>query len=79
VQNGDLASFGRLDAQILVVNGQADSSDENRGICSGSSFTREAAGWMRSSSASKSRPFSPAKTISPSATQRSDSICGGAR
>ena len=43
------------------------------GVCSASSETRLAAGWMRSCSASKSsrRPEASGTTISPSMTQRS--------
>ncbi len=43
------------------------------GVCSASSETRLAAGWMRSCSASKSsrRPEASGTTISPSITQRS--------
>ncbi len=43
------------------------------GECSASILTRDSAGWMRSSSASKSRPCSPTITTSPSTTQRSGS------
>src|SRR5277367_1573756 len=41
------------------------------GVFSASIRTRESAGWMRCCSASKSRPWSVAMTISPSITQRS--------
>src|SRR3984893_3113897 len=44
------------------------------GACAESSFTRDAAGWMRKSRASKSSPPPPTLTISPSTTQRSDSM-----
>src|SRR4029077_5225480 len=44
------------------------------GACAESSFTRDAAGWMRKSRVSKSSPPTPAITISPSTTQRSDSV-----
>ena len=43
------------------------------GLSWASIFTRDAAGWMRSSSASNSRPAFPAMTISPSTTLRSGS------
>src|SRR5438132_6469486 len=43
------------------------------GDCEARSFTREAAGWMRSRSASKSSPAAPTITTSPSTTQRSGS------
>ncbi len=41
------------------------------GVFSASMRTRDSAGWMRCCSASKSRPWSVAMTISPSTTQRS--------
>lgn len=40
------------------------------GVASASIRTRDSAGWMRCCSASKSRPWSVAMTISPSITQR---------
>ena len=43
------------------------------GVWAASSLTRDAAGWMRSSIESKSRPFGPAITTSPSRTHRSGS------
>ena len=43
------------------------------GVVSASILTREAAGWTRCSSASKSSPCAAAMTISPSTTQRSGS------
>src|SRR5439155_15844773 len=44
------------------------------GASAARSFTRDAAGWMRRSSASKSSPPAPTMTISPSTTQRSGSV-----
>jgi len=44
------------------------------GACAESSFTRDAAGWMRKSRVSKSSPPTPTITISPSITQRSDGM-----
>ena len=50
------------------------------GLSCARSFTRDAAGWIRRRSASKSRPALPAMTISPSATQRSGNVArSGAR
>ena len=46
---------------------------KDAGVVSASIRTRESAGWMRCCSASKSRPWSVAMTISPSITQRSGS------
>src|SRR5262250_3036432 len=44
------------------------------GVSAASSLTRDAAGWMRRSNASKSRPPAPTITISPSRTQRSGNV-----
>ena len=58
-------------AQILVPEREQVPGDEAAGLSAASIFTRDAAGWMRSSSASKSSAPSPAITTSPSSTQRS--------
>ena len=47
-------------------------------MVSASILIRDAAGWMRWSRASKSRPLSPAMTISPSSTQRSGMLARSA-
>ena len=54
-------------------NASRSQATNEAGDCAASSFTRDAAGWIRSSSASKSSPSAPTMTISPSTTQRSDS------
>ena len=61
-RTGCRADRGRL--------GKRSKKTIDAGICSASSFTREAAGWMRSCSASKSSPPPLATTSSPSSTHR---------
>ena len=55
--------------EVLIGQGQQVEGDERRRVVSASSFTRDAAGWIRWRRASKSSPSSPTITISPSITR----------